>query len=609
MKFPYGISDFKKIVTQGFYYCDRTDRIPLLEQGHYLLFLRPRRFGKSLLLSMLGNYYDLALRDQFGLLFGSLKIGQQPTPLHNHYFILKWDFSCVDPAGGVQHIKRALYNHINGCIEDFVLAYRDFLPDKVAIDREDALYSMKSLTAVVRQTGHPVYLLIDEYDNFANEVMMGTHQGKAVYEALVFEEGLLKTLFKAIKSSTSDSIFDRIFITGVSPIVMSDLTSGYNIAENIYLDEAYNDLCGFTEPEIADVLEQLAAETEHTLDTTTAMTLMRAYYNSYQFAVESGDAIYNPTLALYFFKHVQQKGKFPRKMLDANLSADEAKLRYIADIPGGKPLLSELNNERHEVVILELSDRFGLERMLDHHSKDQRFLASFLYYFGILTLNGETDEGDLRLTVPNLVIRKLYVERLQEMLLPDPEERDSGILAAKQVYTTGDLSPLADFIERHYFTVFRNPDYKWANELTVKTLFLSLLYNDTLYIMDSEPEIERRFPDLTMIIRPDMRRFNIFDVLIEFKYVKLGDLKLSADSIRKTNLALLQQNPFLQQQMTQAQRQTRDYGNALQRKYAGSLHLKGFAVVAIGFERLWWEPVRFISGEFPNSEGPASRRG
>ena len=590
MKFPYGLSDFEKIVTQGYIYCDRTDYIRVLEQGSYQLFLRPRRFGKSLLLSMLLNYYDVAKVEQFDALFGHLKIGQQPTPAHNAYFVLQWDFSCVDPSGDAQTIKRSLYNHINGCIEDFALYYETSLPKRIDIDREDALYSIKSLVAVVRQTGHPIYLLIDEYDNFANEVLMGARQGKAVYEALVFEEGPLKTLFKTVKSSTKDSMFDRTFITGVSPVVMSDLTSGYNIAENISTDETYNALCGFTDEEIQAILEQIVAEQGDAFKTEAVMQLMRTYYNRHLFAVDATDSIYNPTLALYFLKYFANKSRFPREMLDTNLATDDAKLSYIANIPGGKRLLTDLNQERQEVVIQKLEGRFGMGQMLSDTSKDRRFLASFLYYFGILTLNGETDEGKLRLTVPNLVMQQLYVERLQEMLLPDPMERDDGILAAEQVYTRGNMQPLADFIEQHYFAIFRIPDYKWANELTMKTLFLSLLYNDTLYIMDSEPEVERRFPDLTMIIRPDMRRFKIFDVLIEFKYVQLHAINKTGEQVRKSSVEALRQIPLMQREMKAARQQATDYGDALQRKYP-DLRLQRFAVVAVGFERLWWEAV------------------
>ena len=256
MRFPYGICDFNKIITDKLFYCDRTDRISELEMtGYYLLFLRPRRFGKSLLLSMLENYYDVARKDRFHYLFGHLLIGKNPTPLRNKYFILKWDFSCVDPSGSAKDIKRALHDHINACIKGFMSDYEDYLSTEIEVDPENAVNSIESLLSATRKSGHPVYLLIDEYDNFANELMMGVRRKKKdIYEALVYEEGPLKTLFKAVKSSTDGSGFDRSFITGVSPVVMSDITSGYNIAKNIYLDSAFNDLCGFHEKEVGEAL-------------------------------------------------------------------------------------------------------------------------------------------------------------------------------------------------------------------------------------------------------------------------------------------------------------------------------------------------------------------
>ena len=152
MKFPYGICDFNEIITKGYFYCDRTDRIPLLEESKSILFLRPRRFGKSLLLSMLANYYDVACKDKFQKVFGNLLIGKNPTDLHNKYFILDWDFSCIDPTGSADDIKRALYNHINVRIKAFRLYYSDYSLPKIEVNRDDALESIESLVAAVRMT-------------------------------------------------------------------------------------------------------------------------------------------------------------------------------------------------------------------------------------------------------------------------------------------------------------------------------------------------------------------------------------------------------------------------------------------------------------------------
>ena len=590
MRFPYGVCDFNKIITEKLFYCDRTDRISMIEDtGYFLLFLRPRRFGKSLLLSMLENYYDLARKDRFQNLFGHLLIGKNPTPLHNKYFILKWDFSCVDPSGSAKDIKRAFHNHINACIRSFRINYENYLHGEIEIDPNDALSSIKSLLDIVRKTQHPVYLLIDEYDNFANEVMMGVRRKKEdIYEALVYEEGPLKTLFKAVKASTDGSGFDRSFITGVSPVVMSDITSGYNIAKNIYLTPVFNDLCGFHEAEIQKALGIIAAECGlGEKEAAEALEIMRIYYNGYAFALDAKDLVYNPTLAIYFMEAFSSDCKYPREMLDSNLAADEAKLQYISQIPKGNQLLLDLIKKDNHLVISKLATRFGIGQMVTDQSKDFAFISSFLYYFGILTIDSETDEGELILRVPNLTTRGLYVERIQQMLLPDPSDRDDGVFAARQLYAKGNMEPLCEFVEQKFFKVFHNRDYRWANELTVKTAFLTLLYNDILYIIDSEKHIGRTYADLTMIIRPDMRRFKIFDILIEFKYVSLKEADLTGQKAKELSAEELQSIPSMQAGMEEAKKQIIQYGNALEQKY-DNIRLKRYAVVSLGFERLWW---------------------
>ncbi len=589
MKFPYGICDFKEIITEKYFYCDRTDRIPVLERGKYSLFIRPRRFGKSLLLSMLFNYYDVAKAYEFDALFGDLKIGKNPTPLRNQYFILQWDFSCVDPSGSERDIKQALHDHVNASIKDFKIYYRDYLEMDIEVDSGNSLNSIHSLITAVRMAGRSVYLLIDEYDNFANEVMMGVHRGdQKRYEALVYEEGPLRTLFKAVKSSTSQSLFDRVFITGVSPVVMSDITSGYNIAKNVYLKKAFNDLCGFTHAEVESIVG-LAAEAcgLKKPNVARALEMMRAWYNGYKFSPGAEEPVYNPTLALYFIDALHETGAYPRNMLDSNLAMDAGKLEYVSQIPNGGQLLLNLMRNDHRVVITEPADRFGIREMMTDESKDNTFMVSFLYYFGVLTISGFTEAGEVSLAVPNLVMKKLYVERLQRMLLPGPYDRDEGTSAAKKLYQEGDMGPLCEFIEQRYFRVFHNPDYRWANELTVKTAFLTLLYNDILYNMDSKTEIDRRYADLTMIVRPDMRQFKILDILIEFKFVRLKDAGLTGEQARKLTRNELQALPRMTREMAQARRQVNDYGKCLEKRYE-NIRLRRYAVVSLGFERIWW---------------------
>jgi len=599
MKFPYGISDFKEIATQGYFYCDRTDKIPLLEETKSQLFIRPRRFGKSLVLSMLENYYDVAKTDEFDEIFGHLDIGKNPTPLRNSYFILRWDFSCVDTTGSTEDLKHSLYNHLNAKIESFIryYLYAGYELPPVNINYDDALFSIESLLSAVKTTPYPIYLLIDEYDNFANTLMMGEPDstGKKRYETIVHDEGILRTLFKAIKASTSGSMFDRVFITGVSPVVLSDITSGYNIAENIYFKPGFNNLCGFSENEVRDVIEQLVTECDFGPEKIPgkiddALDLMKTYYNGYLFAVGLDEYLYNPTLCLYFFKQFKESCKYPRKMLDSNLAVDESKLEYIAKIPRGRDILVSMMQKNRLVKIKDISDRFGITEMLSDNSRDNTFLISFLYYFGVLTLAGEDSEGEIILKVPNLVVQSLYVERVQKILLPEPGKRDDGIFAAKQVYQKGNIQPLCDFVENRYFTVFKNRDYRWANELTLKTAFSTLLYNDIMYIMDSEPELGRKYADLTMIIRPDKRHFTIFDVLIEFKFISLKEAGLTGAEAKQLTKDNLHNLPQIKKAFTEGRQQVTHYAQALDDKY-GNLRLKKFVVTALGFERVCFETV------------------
>ncbi len=597
LKFPYGLANFYELITEGYFYVDRTAYLPRLEDaGKQLLFLRPRRFGKSLLLSLLENYYDLAKADEFERLFGRLAIGANPTPKHNQYFVLKWDFSNVNSHGAPEVVERALHTYLNGRIENFAAYYEGRLARPIEINPQDALASFQSLLTAVQLTRHRLYLLIDEYDNFANEILMGAPgAGQDRYASLLRGEGMLKTVFKAVKSAATGGGVERVFITGVAPIVMSDMTSGYNVAENIYLAPEFDDLCGFTETEISDTVKLVAADCGLSAsEAETVLADMRLYYNGYRFSPVQQNLIYNPTLALYFLKYYQNNCAPPTNMLDSNLAMDRGKLSYIAALPGGAEVIVQALNDETTVSVPTLADRFGVEDVIVAH-KDPRFMLSLLYYFGVLTLAGHNKFGKLQLWIPNLVIRKLYVERLGALLLPAAVEQNEGQQAAETFYESGNLQPLCDFIEQRYFKVFSNRDYLQANELTIKTAFLTLLFNDVLYIMDSETPAGRRYADLTMIVRPDARQYQVYDLLLECKFIKLGDLGLSgaqAQSLSHDELAAL---PLVKEKLAEARAQAPAYWREVEERYQSlmkmDLRLRAFAVVALGFERLVWEEI------------------
>jgi len=588
MRFPYGLADFAALIDEGYFYVDRTDRIPLLEDaGKQLLFLRPRRFGKSLWLSTLENYYDLARADDFERLFGNLQIGRNPTPLRNRYFILKLNFSVVDPRGDADAIAASFYDHLNGAIEAFALRYRTHLPAAITV-HENALRSWQALLAAVGETAHKLYVLIDEYDNFANAVMISPLRGTDRYRQLVEGEGTLKTFFKAVKAGAEGGGIDRVFLTGVTPVVLSDMTSGYNVAESLTQRPLFHDLCGFTEAELRAALDAVAATHNLAADRADdALRLMRDFYNGYRFTAQREERVYNPTLALYFLKRLAEDGAYPEQLLDDNLAMDRNRIQYVARLPHGATLVTAALNEAEPLAVAQLSNRFGVQDMLTA-PKDPDFLASLLYYFGVLTLAGRDALGKLQLAIPNQVIRKLYVERLQEQLLPDYTDQEQRQRVVERFYATGDLEPLGDFLEQRYFPVFDNRDLRWSNELVVKTAFLVTLFNDAFYVMDSEPALGRGYGDLLLRVRPDMRQYALMDHLLEFKTLGLKDVKLTGAELAAKSRDELRALPAVAEQLQAAEQQLATYRVALERREGATLKLRTHAVVAIGLERLVW---------------------
>ena len=593
LKFPYGISNFYRIQTNHYFYVDRSHHIRLLEEaGDQLLFLRPRRFGKSLLLSMLENYYDVAKAEEFDKLFGNLAIGQNPTEKHNQYFVMKWDFSMVRMSGNLTEIDQALHDYINGCIEQFQIYYQNRLNYQLTVDKNNAIRSFQSVLAAVSQTPYQLYLLIDEYDNFANEVLMGRGEtDPKYYNALLSAESSLKSFFRTVKSACSGQGLERVFITGATPVLMSDMTTAYNVAENIYLQPAFNELCGFRESELASVVNQIVEECQLPPEKgQMALNLMQMFYNAYCFSERASEGVYNPTLALYFLKHFQQDCQFPRQMLDSNLKLDLNKLSYLSRLPNGRAIIQQALEGSPPLAISFVADRFGIDDMLKETQSNQ-FIITLLYYLGVLTLDGETELKKLRFKIPNLVVRKLYVEHLLGNLLPKEVEREKASLLAEDFYQTGDLQPICDLMTQRYFKVFDNRDYKTADELTIKTAFLTVLFDDAWYIMDSETALERRYADLTMILRPDYRHLPLRNFLFEFKYLKFSDVKKSGAELKELSLSELEALEAVKGKLAESEKQLLDYQTRLESKYSDGLKLQLISVVAIGFERVVWKTV------------------
>jgi hypothetical protein len=316
---------------------------------------------------------------------------------------------------------------------------------------------------------------------------------------------------------------------------------------------------------------------------------MRTFYNGYGFSTKARERLYNPTLSLYFLKQLQTEGEYPERLLDENLAMDRNKLVYISHLPHGEELLIQALDGEKGVIIPQLAQRFGVQDVLAA-IKDPPFMASLLYYFGVLTLAGRGVLGQSILQIPNLVARSLYVERLRELWLPTYEDRQTRVRLAETVYLQGDLGPLCAFIEQRYFPVLSNRDYRWTNELLVKIAFLTLLFDDRLYMMVSETGVDHGYVDLSLIVRPDMRRYQALDLLLEFKYLALKDLDLTGEQLRERAPEELAALPPVAAKLQEAADQARRYGAALRERY-GLTDLRLFAVAGLGVERVVWRTV------------------
>ncbi|MEM7126731.1 MAG: AAA family ATPase [Chloroflexota bacterium] len=631
IKFPYGRRDFVEIITEDYLYLDRTHYIPFMEDwGKELLFMRPRRFGKSLWLSTLMNYYDVAKEDDFERLFGHLEIGQEPTPLHNKYLVMRWDFSRVASHGTIEDIERSLNSHINSRIKRFLLFYNKELNTPIEIDEDNALVSFESLTAAVDISGHQLYLFIDEYDNFANEVMMasrtrleevnllGGHrpeENQERYSRLVKGEGLFKTFFKNLKSAGSGDGLDRIFMTGVSPVVLNDVTSGANVFEDISWHPKVNELCGFTKAEVTLLAQQLVDTCEMPdFHIAQIIHLLENYYNGSRFVddysldgISAADIpkVYNPTLTFYFLKDFQWKCSYPKHMIDQNLVPDDSKLAYIGQFKKGQALIEKALSKESTIAVETVRRKFNASDLFDSTMQEDS-LAVLLCYLGALTSAADGPGNSVVLEIPNLVMRTLYAERiLAQMVNEDNDKIAAGKQATGQLFTEGAIDPLCHFVEENLLSVYDNRDARHFNELTVKTLFMTLLYNNQLYLMESEPELEQRYGDLLMLVRPGMHNRGLVDLLIEFKYLPLNKVtrevdgkrqKMDGQAVKEADKSELKKLDSVKAELTDAKEQLESYRQTLLKKYAakpnqGSLHLHTFAVVSVGMKRILWEEI------------------
>ena len=405
-KIPYGIASYKTIREQGYYYADKTRFIPELESaGRFIFLIRPRRFGKSSFLTVLECYYDISRKEKFTFFFDGTDIGKKPTPEKNSYLILKFNFSQVNPA--LEKMESSFQGHAKNVFFFFGMRYRDLLGEDYFAMMEshrEAHQKLEFLLNYAGAKGLKVYVLIDEYDNFANTILSA--EGMDKYHEITHGAGFFRSFFNILKGAgdQADSGLGRMFITGVSPLAMDDVTSGFNIGRNISLLPQFNEMLGFMPEDVQDILAYYGFGVENFHGAT---RLMGQWYDNYRFSAESKRSVFNTDMVLYFMLNYLETGMPPGNMIDQNVRIDYVKLRHLLlldrRLNGNFGYLAEIV-ETQKTSPAVVAESFPAERLL----KPSNFI-SLLFFFGLLSHSGE---GDLR--VPNLTVKKLMYEYLRE---------------------------------------------------------------------------------------------------------------------------------------------------------------------------------------------------
>ena len=518
-KIPYGISSYKTIMQKNYYYVDKTRYLSQLEEtGTFLFLIRPRRFGKSSLLTVLECYYDMARKEEFDFLFQGTHIADHPTPEKNSHLILKFNFSQVNPD--LDKVEASFHAHARNCFFFFEKKYREFLEDdyfEMMESHQETHEKLEFLLSYVGSKGLKVYVLIDEYDNFTNTILATSGQEK--YHELTHGAGFLRFFFNVLKGAAdqADSGISRMFITGVSPVTMDDVTSGFNIGRNISLHPAFNELLGFTEQNVIEILEYYKDNGMVLPDIDGTLKLMRDWYDGYRFSPEAAMTLFNTDMVFYFVQNLLELKKYPKNLIDQNVKIDYGKLRHLVIINkrlnGNFSRLEEIMETGG--ITSEIVESFPVENL----TKSENFI-SLLFYFGLLSYR---KTGELR--IPNQTVKKLMYGYLrggyEDVNVFSVDLWRFANLIRGMAYN-GEWKPVFQFLTDEVKKQTSIRDYL-AGEKVIQTFLLAYLNVTDYYITRTEEEMGKGFADICLepfsVKYPDVN----YGYLIELKYLARTD--------------------------------------------------------------------------------------
>lgn len=527
---PYGIANYGRLVEKNSYYVDKTPFLETIEAaGDYLFFIRPRRFGKSLFLSVMEAYYDIYYKDRFKEFFKDTWIINNPTNERGAYLVLRFNFSIIDPAPG--KLEESFLNYIRGKAVSFLEKYADRLTKFSEYHRKTINESrsgsdiLQVVGQLCKDSNQKSYIIIDEYDNFANTILSTT--GQEAYRDLTHGEGFFRSFFSVLKGSTDeiDAPFTRLFITGVSPVTLDDVTSGFNIGKNISLEPAFNTMLGFTPDDVNRMLDYYKKAGMIEDEPGALLEIMREWYGNYCFSEDDSQTLFNSDMVLYFLDNYFSRGKIPNDLIDRNVRVDYSKLKHLIVIDRGKGRSLNGNFSRLRDIVdkgettSDISRGFPLEGLVDHKN-----FTSLLYYFGLLTIDG-IEKGKPRLKIPNETVKRLYYDYIKEGF------RDADVFAL-------DLSRYSDLMgdlayEGKWQPFFQYITGKMRDSISLRDLitgekaihaFLNVYLGlSNFYIIHRERELNKGYADIVM--EPFLARYEgiEYSYLLEIKYFKTDD--------------------------------------------------------------------------------------
>ena len=516
---PYGVSDFEYVMRENYYYVDKTMYIPQIEaQPNNLMFIRPRRFGKSLLLSMLKTYYDKAKKDQFEEIFGSLWIGKHPTELMGRYQVMHLDFSRI--GGSIDELEKKFDEYLCYTLDAFVRKYADDYPDyfiKSFFDCNTYTGKLIQITTVANELRIPMYLIIDEYDNFTNVVL--SEKGEEMYHKLTHAEGFYRDVFKKFKGT-----FERIFFTGVSPVTLDDLTSGFNIGWNISTLFYFDKMLGFSTEEVREMFTYYknAGRLPADCDIEAMIEEMRPWYDNYCFAkecLESDIRVFNCDMVMYYLRSYVSRGHAPEIMLDPNTKTDYNKLK-------GLIKLDKLDGDR-KGVMLEIIEKGEIKATLIpsfsamEMTKPEIF-PSLLFYYGMLTITG-TRGSRVILGIPNNNVRKQYYNYILEVY--DKLGNHVNILKLKDFFDImafdGNWRECLQYMADCYKNLSSVRD-SIEGERNIQGFFLAYLNLNDYYYTAPEVEVAHGYCDFFLL--PNLTHYQAnHSYILELKYMPKKD--------------------------------------------------------------------------------------